>query len=171
VRWLCGTDLPTAPILDRNATARPLGQQICCTCRRSGAPGDSLRATTSAPETRLRSGLNLDNKTQPCKLPVMILWMGALPAATHEAMTEPCAMGLGQQLARRSLLKWHGSRQSNRHSPMAEGHQLHCGRSVWILIQLQPALLRNSHRPVVHLPAGACGAADIGQTMQWKHSL
>jgi hypothetical protein len=81
--------------------------------------------------------------------------MGALPAATHDAMAEPCAMGLGQQLTRCFLPKWNGSREDDRHSPGAEGHQIHWRRSFWILIQLQPAIQRIAHRPIVHLMAGA----------------
>ena len=119
------------------------------------SPGaDSLRSTTPAPVTWSGSWLLVDSKAQPRELSVEILRVGAMPAATHKAMADPCAMGLSQQLAGCTLLERHGSREDNSDSPVAEGHKIHGRRSLWILIQLQPAILWNSHRPIVHLTAG-----------------
>ena len=68
-------------------------------------------------------------------------------------MAETCAMGLGQQLARSIGLETNIRREDDRHAPVTEGRQHQRRRSARILIQLQPAILWNRHRPIARLTA------------------
>lgn len=113
----------------------------------------------------------MDSKAQPSELSIGILWMGPMPAATHGAMAESCAMGLGQQLTSHFRLEGHGSCEGDCHAIGAESDEIHRHRCVWILIELQQAILRHLHRPIVQLTAYARRAADVRQSMERKQSL
>jgi len=110
-------------------------------------------------------------KAHACTLQGGILWMGAMPAATHMAMAETRSMGLRQQLSRGTLLEWTVSRQGEDDPSAAEGHQVHRDRNIRILIQLQPSILGRRHRPGLELTASARGAANTGQPMEGKDPL
>lgn len=71
-------------------------------------------------------------------------------------MLETRAMGLGHQPSPYPLLEGNISRENDTHTHAAEGDQIHRLGSIWIRTQLQPAILRDSHRPELHLAARPC---------------
>lgn len=159
-----------APPAQRIPSCR-VGEMIECDPGRQGHAPSQVSSRLVRPQPPTRSRLLIHHEAQASELPVMVLRVGAMPAATHQTMAEPCTMRLGRQNTHQSLLERHGSRENNRHSPVAEAHKLHWLSRVRILPELQPAILRSCHRPIGDFTTGAGGATDAGQSMERKHAF